>query len=118
MSSENEPLLQSVESGQRNYAHDDVEFAAAQQRFRTLHIRSVVWAALGVVFVVGVILAFIDPGKLRDHGWSGKLPRDPDLAAQRLLDSAPVIVSLCFIGHSAADIHHRTVISASLISHS
>ncbi|KAF8549011.1 hypothetical protein OG21DRAFT_1488871 [Imleria badia] len=91
MSTENAPLLRSEESGQRNYAHDDAEFVAAQQRSRTVHIRSVVWAALGVVFVVGVILALVDPGHLRDNGWSGKLPRDPILAARRLLDSAPVI---------------------------
>jgi len=91
MSTESEPLLRSEESGQRNYAHDDAEFAAAQQRSRTLHIRSVVWAALGVVFIVGVILALVDPGHLRDNGWSGKLPRDPTLAARRLLSSAPVI---------------------------
>ncbi|KAI9572382.1 membrane dipeptidase-domain-containing protein [Boletus coccyginus] len=94
MSTENEPLLRGEESGQRNYAHDDTEFAAAQQRTRTLHIRSVVWAALGVVFVVGVILALTDTGHLRDIGWSGKLPREPNLAARRLLDSAPVIVHL------------------------
>lgn len=96
MSTENEPLLRSEESGQRNYAHDDAEFAAAQQGSRPLHIRSIVWAALGVVFVVGVILALVDPNHLRDHGWSGKLPRDPILAARRLLDSAPVIVCAGF----------------------
>ena len=95
MSTENEPLLRSEESGQRNYAHDDAEFAAAQQRSRLVHIRSVVWAALGVLFVVGVILALVDPGHLRDNGWTGKLPRDPNLAARRLLDSAPIIVRTC-----------------------
>jgi len=98
MSTENEPLLRGEESGQRNYAHDDTDFAAAQQRTRTLRIRSVVWAALGVVFVVGVILALADTGHLRDIGWSGKLPRDPNLAARRLLDSAPVIVRNCCSG--------------------
>ncbi|KAG8213528.1 membrane dipeptidase-domain-containing protein [Butyriboletus roseoflavus] len=91
MSTENEPLLQSEESGQHNHANDDAGFAAAQQRSRSLHIRSVVWAALGVVSIIGVILALVDSGHLRDIGWSGKLPRDPNLAARRLLDSAPVI---------------------------
>ncbi|KAF8441768.1 membrane dipeptidase-domain-containing protein [Boletus edulis BED1] len=91
MSTENDPLLQSEESGQRNYARDDAEFAAAQQRSRTVYIRSVVWTALGVLFIVGVVLALVDPGRLRDNGWTGKLPRDPNLAARRLLDSAPVI---------------------------
>ena len=98
MSSENDPLLRSEESGQRNYARDDAEFAVAQQRSRTAHVRSVVWAALGVVFVVGIILALVDPVHLRDYGWSGKLPRDPVIAAQRLLDSAPVIVRACCSG--------------------
>ncbi|KAF8835555.1 hypothetical protein BDN67DRAFT_975199 [Paxillus ammoniavirescens] len=91
MSGEAEPLLRSEESGQRNYAHDDAEFEAAKQRAHALRIRSIVWAVLGVVFIVGVVLALAAPGHLRDHGWSGQLPRDPDLAAQRLLDSAPVI---------------------------
>ena len=93
MSTENEPLLQSEESGQRNYAHDD-----AERRPRTVRIRALVWTALAVVFVVGVILVLVDPSHLRDHGWSGKLPRDPNLAARRLLASAPVIVCPCFFG--------------------
>ena len=92
MSSENEPLIRSEESGQHNSAHGDAESLAAQQESRTLHVRSVVWTTLGVIFIVGVILALVDPGHLRDNGWTGMLPRDPDLAAQRLLDSAPVIV--------------------------
>jgi membrane dipeptidase len=94
MSGEAEPLLRSEESGQRNYAHDDAEFDAAKQQAHALRIRSTVWAVLGVVFIVGVVFALAAPGHLRDHGWSGQLPRDPDLAAQRLLDSAPVIVRL------------------------
>lgn len=98
MSTENEPLLRNEELGQRNFANDDAGFAAAQQRSRPLHIRSIVWAALGVVFIVGVILALVDTGHLIDNGWSGKLPRDPNLAARRLLDSAPVIVRSCFSG--------------------
>ncbi|KAH0825722.1 membrane dipeptidase-domain-containing protein [Lanmaoa asiatica] len=91
MNTENEPLLRNEESGQHNYAHNDAGFAAAQQQSRTLHIRSVVWAALGVVFIIGVILALVNPNHLRDIGWSGKLPKDPNLAARRLLNSAPVI---------------------------
>lgn len=98
MSTENEPLLRSEESGQRNYAHGDAGFTAAQQGSRSLHIRSVVWAALGTVFVIAVVLVLVDPGHLRDKGWSGKLPRDPNLAAQRLLNSAPVIVRACSFG--------------------
>lgn len=98
MSTENEPLLRSEESCQRNYAHDDAELAAAQQRYRTVQIRSVVWAALGVLFIVGVGLVLIDPSHLRDYGWSGKLPSDPNLAARRLLESAPVIVRASFFG--------------------
>lgn len=98
MNSENDPLLRSEESGQRNYARDDEEFAAAQQRSRTVRIRSVVWAVLGVVFAAGVILALFDSGHLRDNGWSSKLPRNPDLAARWLLDSAPVIVRICCSG--------------------
>ncbi|KAH7888424.1 membrane dipeptidase-domain-containing protein [Phlebopus sp. FC_14] len=91
MSGETAPLLQTESSEQRNYAHDDSEFEAAQRRSRGILIRSIVWSILGIFFVVGVVLALIDPGHLRDRGWSGKLPRNPDLAAQRLLDIAPVI---------------------------
>ncbi|KAH7912281.1 membrane dipeptidase-domain-containing protein [Hygrophoropsis aurantiaca] len=89
MTGETDPLIQA--NGQRNYAHDDSEFHEAQNKARALKIRMVVWGVLLVVFIVGVVLALVDPGSLRDLGWSGKLPRDPDLAAQRILNVAPVI---------------------------
>ena len=119
MSTEHEPLLSSEESGQRNYARDDAEFADAQHRTRTLHIRSVVWTALGIVFVVGVVLALFDPGHLGDKGWTGKLPKDANLAARRLLDSAPIIVRIrLFSFCCAADVTHRMVILVGCIFHS
>ncbi|KAH7920684.1 hypothetical protein BV22DRAFT_1122623 [Leucogyrophana mollusca] len=95
MSSETEPLIQNNGNGlqqqQRNYALDDSEYDTAQKQSRALKIRSIVWTVLLLIFAVGVVLALVEPGKLRDLGWSGKLPRNPELAAQRILSVAPVI---------------------------
>lgn len=68
MSTENKILLGSFEPGQHNYACDNTEFEAIQQWFQMAHIYFMVWAILGVLFIVGVILALIDPGHLNDSG--------------------------------------------------
>jgi len=95
MSTENDPLIQGNGSDlQRNYAHDDTEYDAAQRDSRVLRNRVFVWSALAALFVVAVVVVLIDPAFIRDFGLSGKLPRDPQLAAQRLLDIAPVIVCI------------------------
>jgi membrane dipeptidase len=93
MSTENDPLIQGNGSDlQRNYAHDDTEHGATQRDSRILRNRVFVWSGLTVLFFVTVIVALVDPAFIRDFGLSGKLPRDPQLVAQRLLSIAPIIV--------------------------
>ncbi|KAI6135833.1 membrane dipeptidase-domain-containing protein [Pisolithus thermaeus] len=91
MSGEAEPLIHGNSSGQRNYAHDDAEHEAAQQQLRALRIRTIVWSLLGLLFIVGIVIVLVAPDHYGDYGWPGALPKDPDLAARRLLDMAPVI---------------------------
>ncbi|KAG1745536.1 membrane dipeptidase-domain-containing protein [Suillus paluster] len=79
MSSENEPLIPSA------------EYETVRQDPHILRNRIIVWSALAVLFIVAVVVALVDPGFISDFGLSGKLPRDPELAAQRLLNIAPVI---------------------------
>lgn len=86
MSTENDPLIQGNGSEhQRNYAYDDS---------RAVRNRVFVWSALAVIFIIAVVVVLVDPRFISDFGLSGKLPRDPQIAAQRLLDIAPVIVCL------------------------
>jgi membrane dipeptidase len=82
MSSEREPLISSVED------------ETVQRDSRTLRNRALVWSVLVVVVIFVAVVALVDPSFVSDIGLSGKLPRDPKLAAQRVLDIAPVIVRL------------------------
>ncbi|KAG2072281.1 hypothetical protein BDR04DRAFT_1051732 [Suillus decipiens] len=79
MSSENQPLI------------PNAEYETAQQKSRILRNRALVWSALAVVFIIFAVVALVDPSFVSDIGLSDKLPRDPKLAAQRVLDTAPVI---------------------------
>ncbi|KAG1777045.1 membrane dipeptidase-domain-containing protein [Suillus placidus] len=79
MSSENEPLIPSAED------------ETVQRDSRTLRNRALVWSVVAVVFIVVAVVALVDPSFVSDMGLSGKLPQDPKLAAQRVLDTAPVI---------------------------
>ncbi|KAG1847358.1 hypothetical protein DFJ58DRAFT_798147 [Suillus subalutaceus] len=79
MSSENEPLIPSAE-------HETVH-----QKSRTLRNRALVWSALVVIIIVVAVVALVNPSFVSDIGLPEKLPRDPKLAAQRVLDTAPVI---------------------------
>jgi hypothetical protein len=59
-------------------------------------VRATVWGALTVLFVTGLfgMLLFQDwfAGKEWFLGWTDRLPRDPMMAAMRIMDIAPVIV--------------------------
>ncbi|KAL4074348.1 membrane dipeptidase-domain-containing protein [Scleroderma yunnanense] len=88
MSEETEPL---ISSQQRNYAHDDAEHEAAQQQSRAIRIRAIIWSLLTLVFIVSVIVILFGPDHYGHVDWPGALPRDPDQAARKLLDMAPVI---------------------------
>jgi hypothetical protein len=58
-------------------------------------IRTSVWGGLTVLFVLGLILVAVLHDSLADWSWSGRLPKDPMLAAWSIMDIAPVIVR-CF----------------------
>ncbi|KAG2052413.1 hypothetical protein BDR06DRAFT_957692 [Suillus hirtellus] len=74
---ETEPLIPNDETVQRDS--------------RTLRNRAVVWSVLTAFLIAVGVVALVDPNFVSDIGLSGKLPRDPKLAAQRALDIAPVI---------------------------
>jgi len=88
MSEETEPLIQD-----RDYGHGGAEQEAAQSQTRAIRIRAIVWSLLALIFIVGVIIVLVGPENYGDIG-PGTLPRDPDAAARKLLDMAPVIVCM------------------------
>ncbi|EGN99588.1 hypothetical protein SERLA73DRAFT_88074 [Serpula lacrymans var. lacrymans S7.3] len=89
MESETDPLIQN--GSQRNYAHDDDEHEAYKTRSRALIVRATVWSVLILLFVAGLVLVFAFSDFLSHFPWSGGLPKDPELAARRIMRSAPVI---------------------------
>jgi hypothetical protein len=78
--SEQDPLLS------RNYAHDD---SPPTDDRRSTRLRAGIGAVLVLLLVAGVPLLILLGER---HGLSGGLPKDPLKAAQRILDTAPVIV--------------------------
>ncbi|KAH9941039.1 membrane dipeptidase-domain-containing protein [Amylocystis lapponica] len=87
---EQAPLLGSPEG--RNLARDsDYPSAAAQHaaKRRAISIRAVTYVALTVLFVVALISMLFFWEKVGDY--VGDLPKDPDRAALRVLEAAPVI---------------------------
>lgn len=100
MDGETAPLI-----GQRSTEHENSyggfsDHEASLQQLRAIRIRTVTWSALTLVFIVAIVIFLMDPMHLRDHGWSGMLPKDPALAARRLLDMAPIIVRSVVLAHS------------------
>ena len=73
----------------RSYA-DELEAFKKETRF--LRVRSIVWGVLIVLFVVALAIVFAFEGILADWSWSGTLPRDPAMAAEKILTISPVIV--------------------------
>ena len=91
---ERDPLL-SGPPGETNLARDvDVGDHAAKRaaQHRGNVIRVVVYGTLTIVFVAALLCMFFLWDKIA--GYAGALPKDPARAAQRLLQSAPVIVRL------------------------
>ena len=85
MNTENDPLIQ---GNGNDPQHNDS---------RVLRNRVFIWSTLVVIFILVVVTALVDPAFMSNLGLSGKLPSDPQLAAQRLLSIAPVIVCLLHI---------------------
>ncbi|OBZ67251.1 putative dipeptidase C3A11.10c [Grifola frondosa] len=94
----------SWQSGEGNLARDtdyNPLDAAAKRERRATSVRAVVYGALTILFVVVLlVMLFFWEGL---GGYIGALPKDPQKAAQRLLEAAPVIVSyiiiLCITRH-------------------
>jgi membrane dipeptidase len=57
-----------------------------------LRLRSVIWDALALILFLGLAFVFVFQDNMADWAWSGTLPRNPALAASRILDLAPIIV--------------------------
>ena len=57
-----------------------------------LRLRSVIWDALVLILFLGLAFVFAFQKNIADWAWSGTLPRNPALAASRILDLAPIIV--------------------------
>ena len=91
---ERDPLL--GPPGEPNLARDvDVGDHAAKRaaQHRGNVIRAVVHGLLTAAFVAALLCMFFLWDKIA--GYAGALPKDPTKAAQRLLESAPVIVRTC-----------------------
>jgi membrane dipeptidase len=68
------------------------ELEAYKKESRFLRTRAIVWGALTVLFVLGLVSVFQFQEQLAEWSWTGTLPRNPDLAAAKILAISPVIV--------------------------
>ena len=64
-------------------------------------IRAVIYAVLTLIFIVGLVVVSVFWEELGDV--VGGLPKDPDQAAKRILDIAPVIVGSVVFLRRASD---------------
>ena len=71
----------------------DEELEAFKNETRFLRTRSMVSGALIVLFTFGLAFVFGCEEILSDWSWSGKLPKNPARAADKILAISPVIVS-------------------------
>jgi hypothetical protein len=72
--------------------HLQSELEAFNNETRVLRTRSIVWGALLVLFVAGLGFVFTFEANLADWSWSGTLPRNPVLAAEKILAISPIFV--------------------------
>ena len=83
----------SLENGQRVSETDSFK----EETF----IRAVVWAGLTVLCILGLVfmLFFVDRIGHPEWAsrWTGRLPKDPMLAALQVMDNSPVIVRLVYL---------------------
>jgi membrane dipeptidase len=86
MNGEQDPLL----ANQQNRNDEDYEEYRLSSHATLL--RTSVWGVLTVLFVLGLVLVFCFEDRFAEWPWSGVLPKDPMLAAKRIMDIAPVIV--------------------------
>jgi hypothetical protein len=84
---EREPL---IPNGQQS--HNDEDYEEYRLRSRAALLRTSVWAALTVLFLLGLVLAFFFEDRFAEWPWSESLPKDPMRAALKVMDNAPVIV--------------------------
>jgi hypothetical protein len=77
--------------------HLQNELEAFNNETRFLRTRSIVWGALLVLFVAGLAFVFTFEENLADWSWSGTLPRNPVLAAEKILAISPIFVRAFWI---------------------
>ena len=106
MSSQNDQLGRLIETGVEAIIDNDLndsggnshprsyadELEAFKEETRFLRMRSIIWGALFVLFVVALAIVFAFEGTLAEWSWSGALPKDPAKAAEKILAISPVIV--------------------------
>lgn len=69
---------------------EQIEAYIAETRY--LQRRSIVWGAVTVLFVAALAVVFWLESTLEDWSWSGTLPKNADIAAQKVLTISPIIV--------------------------
>ena len=72
-------------------SHAD-ELEAFKEETRFLRTRSIIWGSLVVLFTAGLVFVFAFEEILANWSWSGILPKNPAVAADRVLDISPIIV--------------------------
>jgi hypothetical protein len=67
-------------------------------------VRGVIWAGLTVVFILGLGIMLFLVDRVGDpewvSWWTGRLPKNPTLAAQLVMKNSPVIVCYHLLLHS------------------
>lgn len=65
-----------------------------KQEGPNVRTRGIVWGILTFIFLLGLVFVLFFSDRFADtlYPWVGQLPKDPQLAALRILDNAPVIV--------------------------
>jgi membrane dipeptidase len=64
---------------------------AYKEETRFVRTRAIVWGTLTALFVLGLVFVFYFQDQLATWSLSGNLPRNPDLAALKILATSPVI---------------------------
>lgn len=89
-------FVEPEQNGHHQPTHEEqIEAYMAETRY--LQRRSIVWGALTVLFVAALAVVFGLEGTLGNWSWSGKLPKNADAAAQRVLTISPIIVRISSI---------------------
>lgn len=59
---------------------------------KAITVRGTTWGVLTLLFVSALVFLLFFQDSFRDWVWSDRMPKDPRLAALKILDEAPIIV--------------------------